>query len=73
MFLAIQVSKGLDWFCFMDYLKTSIQISQIYTVMAYMPYCFVAWSFLFSSYQKPKLNYPNMMHEVSMLCYVLFI
>ena len=53
------VTHGLEWFCYFDCLQQHILHSQLYQVMAYMPYTFVMSHLLFASLTKAKLAYPH--------------
>lgn len=58
------ILNGLEWFCWADRLETSIKSDQNFMLMPYLPYCFAAWHFLFSSAAFSKIAYPNQGYEV---------
>ncbi|CAG0896046.1 unnamed protein product, partial [Darwinula stevensoni] len=59
-----QVAEGMEWLATSDILNREVRHSQVYNLVAYMPYVCVAFHFLFSSLQYPKLSFPNAQFEV---------
>lgn len=53
------VIYGHDWFLFFDLGNQHILQSQIYNVMAYMPYTFVASHLKFASLHRTHIKYPS--------------
>ncbi|XP_018321771.1 chromosome transmission fidelity protein 18 homolog [Agrilus planipennis] len=58
-----QTCEALEWFSLFDKMKTRIRTLQDYSLMRYLPYAFVVWHFVFGSFARPKLSYPNADYE----------
>ncbi|XP_066992527.2 chromosome transmission fidelity protein 18 homolog [Anabrus simplex] len=59
------ISLGLEWFCTTDILLEKINSTQNYTLLPYLPYSFVVWHFLYSSFSWPKITYPHASYEAT--------
>ena len=57
--LSFQVLKGHEFMLFFDLAQQQIMRSQIYSLMAYMPFAFVAAHFSFAAHGRPKIAYPH--------------
>jgi len=52
------VCSGLDWMCYFDVVNREIQQSQNYTMMAYLPFTFVAVHFQLAAVLHQKIKFP---------------
>ncbi|XP_059092266.1 chromosome transmission fidelity protein 18 homolog isoform X2 [Tigriopus californicus] len=52
------VIAGHEWFCFFDLTQEMIGHSQVYALMGYQPFAFVASHLLFGSLHKTRIMYP---------------
>lgn len=68
-----QVCSGLDWMCFFDVVNHDIQQSQNYTMMAYLPFTFVAIHFQLAAVLHQKIKFPVAQTEVSSYFFFLFV
>ena len=57
--LFFQVLRGHEFMLFFDLAQQQIARSQIYSLMAYMPFAFVASHFAFAANGRPKIAYPH--------------
>ena len=55
---------GLDWMTFYDVINREIHQTQNYTMMAYIPYTFVAMHFQFAAVLAQKIQYPTAQADV---------
>ena len=59
------VVKGLDWFSDFDLLHSEMLHSQVYSIMAYLPFTLVLAHFMFASTVKQRVTFPSQAYEVS--------
>ena len=59
------VVKGLDWFSEFDLLHSEMLHSQVYSIMAYLPFTLVMAHFMFASTVKQRVTFPSQAYEVS--------
>ena len=56
---------AVEWFCFNDLLNSKIMSIQNYSLSTYLQFGFVMWNYVFASYARPNIVYPNTQYEVS--------
>lgn len=61
------VSISLDWFQLYDLIMSLVMRKQIWLLMPYTNYGFVAWHLHLARTQKVKLSYPTVINEVSII------
>jgi len=61
------VSMSLEWFQFYDLIISLVLHKQIWSLMPYTNYGFIAWHLYLARTQKMKLSYPIVTNEVSIL------
>ena len=57
--------QGLDWFSDFDLLHSEMLHSQVYSIMAYLPFTLVLAHFMFASTVKQRVTFPSQAYEVS--------
>ncbi|XP_011639488.1 chromosome transmission fidelity protein 18 homolog, partial [Pogonomyrmex barbatus] len=58
------ISISLEWFQFFDSVTSLIAYKQIWSLMPYTNYGFIAWHLYLAQTQKIKLSYPSVTNEV---------
>ncbi|KAG1667117.1 Chromosome transmission fidelity protein 18 [Nymphon striatum] len=58
-----KVFNGTEWLCFSDLINQEIMHSQNYILMPYLPYTCVAYHFMYSVLNPPRIIYPTMDSE----------
>jgi len=58
---------SLEWFQFYDLIISLVLHKQIWSLMPYTNYGFIAWHLYLARTQKMKLSYPIVTNEVSIL------
>lgn len=61
------VSASLEWFQFYDLITSLIAHKQVWSLMPYTNYGFIAWHLHLARTQKMKLSYPTIINEVSII------
>lgn len=61
------VPMSLEWFQFYDLVISLIAHKQIWSLMPYTNYGFIAWHLYLARTQKMKISYPTVTNEVSIL------
>lgn len=59
------IPMSLEWFQFYDLITSLVMHKQIWSLMPYTNYGFIAWHLHFARTQKIKLSYPTVINEVS--------
>jgi len=59
------VAMSLEWFQFYDLIMTLVTHKQIWLLMSYANYGFIAWHLYLARTYKIKLLYPTIINEVS--------
>ncbi|XP_011151397.1 chromosome transmission fidelity protein 18 homolog isoform X2 [Harpegnathos saltator] len=59
------VSTSLEWFQFYDLITSLVMHKQIWSLMPYTNYGFIAWHLHFARMQRVKLSYPTVFNEVN--------
>ena len=59
------VARGLEWFSTFDLMHTEMLHSQVYSIMAFLPFTLVLAHFMFASTVKQRVSFPSQAHEVS--------
>ncbi|XP_071441962.1 chromosome transmission fidelity protein 18 homolog [Hetaerina americana] len=54
-----EVAVGAECFTFFDMINHEVRSQQSFFLLAYLPFCFVKWHFLFAENSWPKLIYPR--------------
>lgn len=62
------VSISLEWFQFYDLITSLVMHKQIWSLMPYTNYGFIAWHLHLARTQKTKLSYPAVFNEASITC-----
>lgn len=61
------VSVSLEWFQFYDLITSLVTHKQVWSLMPYTNYGFIAWHLHLARTQKVKLSYPTIINEVSII------
>lgn len=59
------IPTSLEWFQFYDLIMSLITHKQIWSLMSYTKYGFIAWHLHLARTQKMRLSYPTIINEVS--------
>lgn len=61
------ISTSLEWFQFYDLITSLVIRKQIWSLMPYTNYGFIAWHLNLARPQKVKLSFPTIINEVSII------
>lgn len=61
------VCISLEWFQLYDLIMSLVMHKQIWSLMPYTNYGFIAWHLHLAQTQKVKLSYPMIVNEVSII------
>ncbi|KAG7211889.1 hypothetical protein KM043_011100 [Ampulex compressa] len=60
-----QICLSLEWFQFFDKVLSLVANQQVWSIMPYTNYAFVAWHLLLAKTRCPRLSYPSIVYEVN--------